>query len=175
MKSPYAKGRAPTWCSSTASTTARNGVLFAGAELSFRGFHTLAIDGPGQGESLRLRNIPARYDYERRQRRRTNTLRAAATSIRLASRSGRTAGRLLRAARGGVRKTIRGLHRGGPHYDYHANWEKRWAAMKKDGNSVATSHFQLPWVLGVADMDAAMENSGSSRSRGWPIRSPAPC
>ena len=38
----------------------------------------------------------------------------------------------------------------GPHFDYHAVWEKRWAAMKKDENSVATSHFQLPWVLGVA-------------------------
>jgi cephalosporin-C deacetylase-like acetyl esterase len=45
----------------------------------------------------------------------------------------------------------------GPHFDYHAVWEKRWEAMKKDGNSVATSHFQLPWVLGVADMDTAME------------------
>ena len=39
-------------------------VLFAGVELAFRGFHTLAIDGPGQGESLRLRNHHARYDYE---------------------------------------------------------------------------------------------------------------
>jgi esterase/lipase len=36
-------------------------------------------------------------------------------------------------------------------------WEKRWAAMKKDHNSVATSHFQLPWVLGVDGMEAAME------------------
>ena len=44
----------------------------------------------------------------------------------------------------------------GPHYDYHAAWEKRWAAMKKDGKSVATSHFQLPWVLGTKDMESAM-------------------
>jgi esterase/lipase len=29
--------------------------------------------------------------------------------------------------------------------------------MKKDHNSVATSHFQLPWVLGTKDMDSAME------------------
>ena len=39
-------------------------VLFAGVELAFRGFHTLAIDGPGQGESLRLRELYARHDYE---------------------------------------------------------------------------------------------------------------
>ena len=47
----------------------------------------------------------------------------------------------------------------GPHYDYHAVWQKRWDAMKKDHNSVATSHFQLPWVLGVksGSMEEAME------------------
>jgi alpha-beta hydrolase superfamily lysophospholipase len=28
----------------------------------FYGFNTLAIDGPGQGGSLRLRNHPSRYD-----------------------------------------------------------------------------------------------------------------
>jgi dienelactone hydrolase len=45
----------------------------------------------------------------------------------------------------------------GPHYDYHAVWLKRWEAMQADGKKVATSHFQLPWVLGVADMEAALE------------------
>src|SRR6266704_1616489 len=39
-------------------------VLFAGLEFARRGFHTLAIDGPGQGESLRLRGLHARHDYE---------------------------------------------------------------------------------------------------------------
>jgi esterase/lipase len=29
--------------------------------------------------------------------------------------------------------------------------------MQADGKKVATSHFQLPWVLGVADMEAALE------------------
>src|SRR5437667_219483 len=33
-------------------------------EFARRGFHTLAIDGPGQGESLRLRGLYARHDYE---------------------------------------------------------------------------------------------------------------
>ena len=45
----------------------------------------------------------------------------------------------------------------GPHYDYHAVWQKRWEAMQKNAKGTATSHFQLPWVLGVADMEAAME------------------
>jgi len=39
-------------------------VLFAGLEFAARGWNTLAIDGPGQGESLRLRGLSARHDYE---------------------------------------------------------------------------------------------------------------
>jgi dipeptidyl aminopeptidase/acylaminoacyl peptidase len=39
-------------------------VLFCGLEFAARGWNTLAIDGPGQGESLRLRNLHARHDYE---------------------------------------------------------------------------------------------------------------
>ena len=35
---------------------------------------------------------------------------------------------------------------------------KRWACDEDSaGDSQATSHFQLPWVLGGSDMDAAME------------------
>jgi cephalosporin-C deacetylase-like acetyl esterase len=45
----------------------------------------------------------------------------------------------------------------GAHYDYHAVWQKRWEVMKASERSSATSHFQLPWVLGVPDMEAAME------------------
>jgi dienelactone hydrolase len=39
-------------------------VLFNGLEFAARGWNTLAIDGPGQGESLRLREMYARHDYE---------------------------------------------------------------------------------------------------------------
>jgi dipeptidyl aminopeptidase/acylaminoacyl peptidase len=39
-------------------------VLFCGLEFAARGWNTLAIDGPGQGESLRLRGMYARHDYE---------------------------------------------------------------------------------------------------------------
>jgi pimeloyl-ACP methyl ester carboxylesterase len=39
-------------------------VLFAGLEFAARGWNTLAIDGPGQGETLRLRELYARHDYE---------------------------------------------------------------------------------------------------------------
>jgi len=39
-------------------------VLFNGLEFAARGWNTLAIDGPGQGECLRLRELYARHDYE---------------------------------------------------------------------------------------------------------------
>jgi len=39
-------------------------VIFAGLDFAKRGINTLAIDGPGQAETLRLRNIHSRYDYE---------------------------------------------------------------------------------------------------------------
>lgn len=42
----------------------RSGPDFAGVEFARRGWNTLAIDGPGQGESLRLRGMYARHDYE---------------------------------------------------------------------------------------------------------------
>ena len=65
LKSPVAKGPAPTVVLFDGLDNCKEmSVLFAGVELAFRGFHTLAIDGPGQGEALRLRRLPSRYDYE---------------------------------------------------------------------------------------------------------------
>ena len=64
MKSPVS-GKAPTVCFFDGlDSTKELSVLFGGVELALRGIHTLAIDGPGQGEALRLQNIPSRPDYE---------------------------------------------------------------------------------------------------------------
>ena len=65
MKSPTAKGKAPTVVFFNGlDGTKEVGVLYGGVELAARGINLLAIDGPGQGEALRLHNIPSRYDYE---------------------------------------------------------------------------------------------------------------
>jgi dipeptidyl aminopeptidase/acylaminoacyl peptidase len=45
----------------------------------------------------------------------------------------------------------------GAHNDYHAVWQKRWAVMQASPNAAATSHFQLPWVLGEPDMESALK------------------
>ena len=159
LKSPTATGRAPTVVLFDGLDNCKEmSVLFAGMELAFRGFHTLAIDGPGQGEALRLRNLPARYDYE---------VPGTAAYEYVASRPDVDPRRvaIMAYSAGGYyapravafEPRYSACVAWGPHYDYHAVWEKRWAAMKKDHSSVATSHFQLPWVLGVADMETAME------------------
>jgi len=159
MKSPYAKGPAPTMVLFDGLDNCKEmSVLFAGLELAQRGYHTLAIDGPGQGEALRLCNIPARYDYE---------VAGTAAYNYVAGRNDVDAKRvaIMAYSAGGYyapraaafEPRYAACVAWGPHYDYHAVWQKRWEVMKKDHNSVATSHFQLPWVLGVDGMEAAME------------------
>ncbi|TMH13668.1 MAG: alpha/beta hydrolase, partial [Betaproteobacteria bacterium] len=63
MKAPGPSGPAPTVVVFDGMDNCKEmSVLFAGLEFARRGFHTLAIDGPGQGESLRLRGLYARHD-----------------------------------------------------------------------------------------------------------------
>ena len=65
MKAPGVTGRAPTVVVFDGMDNCKEmSVLFNGLEFAARGWHTLAIDGPGQGESLRLRELYARHDYE---------------------------------------------------------------------------------------------------------------
>lgn len=65
MKAPGVSMRAPTVVVFDGMDNCKEmSVLFAGLEFAARGWHTLAIDGPGQGESLRLRELYARHDYE---------------------------------------------------------------------------------------------------------------
>ncbi|HEV8518290.1 MAG TPA: alpha/beta fold hydrolase, partial [Burkholderiales bacterium] len=65
MKTSHAAGRAPTVVVFNGMDNCKEmSVLFSGLEFAARGWNTLAIDGPGQGESLRLRELYARHDYE---------------------------------------------------------------------------------------------------------------
>jgi hypothetical protein len=65
VKAERNPGRAPTVVVFDGMDNCKEmSALFAGLEFAARGCNTLAIDGPGQGESLRLRELYARYDYE---------------------------------------------------------------------------------------------------------------
>ncbi|MGZ5090903.1 MAG: alpha/beta hydrolase family protein [Burkholderiales bacterium] len=65
MKAPGVSKRAPTVVVFDGMDNCKEmSVLFNGLEFAARGWNTLAIDGPGQGETLRLREMYARHDYE---------------------------------------------------------------------------------------------------------------
>lgn len=127
--------------------------LFCGLEFARRGWNTLAIDGPGQGETLRTRKIPSRWDYEvpgkaafdyvaGRKEVDTKNIVIMGYSFggycapRIAALDTRYAG---------------GVAFGAMWWDMHA-WLVRSQEQMKKG-SLATSHFQVPWVFGVPDLD----------------------
>ncbi len=159
MKAPVA-GPAPTVVVVNGMDNAKEmSIFFAGLEFARRGMHTLAMDGPGQGESLRLRNIHSRYDYE---------VPGAAAFDYVARRSEVDAKRV----------AIMGYSFGGYYSSRIAAFEKRYAACialsalhwdlagwqqrikeknRNDPKSVAQSNFQFQWVVDAATPDAAIE------------------
>ena len=133
-------------------------VIFAGLEFAKRGMHTLAIDGPGQGETLRFRGIHSRYDYEV---------------------PGRVAYDYVaqRADVDPARVVIMGYSFGGYYSARIAAFEKRYAAgvamtalhwdlagwqqkikekAQAEGSKVAQSNFQFQWVVGAPDTDSSI-------------------
>jgi alpha-beta hydrolase superfamily lysophospholipase len=159
MKSSVPNGRAPTVVVFDGLDNCKEmSVLFAGLELAFRGYHTLAIDGPGQGEALRLRNLFSRYDYEVAGTAAYDYVTARddvdpeRVAIMAYSLGGYYAPRIA-----AFEKRYRACVAWGALFDYHATWAERRKLMQSGGTKLAASHFQLPWVMGVPDMDAAME------------------
>ena len=134
-------------------------VIFAGLDFAKRGINTLAIDGPGQAEALRLRNIHSRHDYE----------------------VPGTAAYEYVAARPEVdpkRVAVMGYSFGGYHAPRIAAFEKRYAAgvafgamhwsiydwvagnkakLAVDPRTSSTSIFQFRWVVGAPDNETALE------------------
>jgi dienelactone hydrolase len=134
-------------------------VIFAGLDFAKRGINTLAIDGPGQAETLRLRNIVSRHDYE-------VPGRAAYDYV---------------AARPEVdpeRVAVMGYSFGGYHAPRIAAFDKRYAAcvafgamhwniydwvagnkakLAVDPRTSSTSIFQFRWVVGAPDNETALE------------------
>lgn len=133
-------------------------VLFAGLEFARRGIHTLAIDGPGQGESLRLRGLSARHDYE---------VAGAAAFDYVASRPDVDAGRavVMGYSFGGyyaVRvaafepRYVAAVALTAPHWDL-AGFQRAVAdRARAAGQTIAQSNFQFRWVVGAADDEAAI-------------------
>lgn len=134
-------------------------VLFAGLEFSRRGFNTLSIDGPGQGEALRLRQIHSRYDYEVAGSAAYDYVAARPdvdpkrVAVMAYSFGGYYAPRIVafepRYAACVVLGTVA--------WDIHAKQLERKRLIETNPKATSQSPFQLPWVLGVKDMEAAVE------------------
>ena len=66
IKSPYAKEKAPLLIVNTGFDGTKEELYFSvGKAAAERGYHCLMFDGPGQGEVIRLQNLPFRYDWEK--------------------------------------------------------------------------------------------------------------
>lgn len=158
MKAPGAGKKPTVVCFDGLDSSKEMSILYIGVELANRGYHTLAIDGPGQGEALRLRSIPSRYDYE---------VPGAAAYDYVVSRADVDAKRVgvMAFSLGGYytprmaafEKRYAAAVAWGAHWDYHAVWVKRRKHMEEGGKNTSSSMFQLPWVMGTPDMDSAME------------------
>lgn len=160
MKAPGAPARAPTVVIFNGMDNCKEmSVVFAGIEFARRGMHTLAIDGPGQGETLRFRGIPSRHDYE---------VPGTAAYEYVAQRADVDPSRVV----------IMGYSFGGYYSGRIAAFEQRYAAgvamtalhwdlaawqlrikekAQAEGTRVAQSNFQFQWVVGAADADAGIE------------------
>ncbi|MFC1491081.1 alpha/beta hydrolase family protein [Nitrospinota bacterium] len=133
-------------------------VLSGGLPLRERGIGVLCVDGPGQGETLRLMKIPSRPDYE-----------AAGTAAfdYLDAREGVDSKRIgiMAVSMGGyyAPRIAAFEHRyaacltWGAHFDYHEVWLHRRNVLEAGGTISSSAIWQLPWVLGRPDMDSAME------------------
>ena len=131
-------------------------VIFAGLDFAKRGINTLAIDGPGQSEPLRLRSIPSRHDYE-------------AAGIPAYD---------FVAARPEVapkRVAVMGYSFGGYHAPRICAFDRRYAACvafgamhwnvhdfvaghnPTDPRKTSASVFQFRWVVGAPDNETALE------------------
>jgi alpha-beta hydrolase superfamily lysophospholipase len=136
-------------------------VLFAGLEFSARGWHTLAIDGPGQGESLRLRGLSARHDYE---------VPGSAAYDFLAARADVDPGRVavMGYSFGGYYaariaafepRYVAGVAFAALHWDLHA-WQLEIRRRQlADPQSTAQSTFHFQWVMGEGTPEAAIEKA----------------
>ena len=159
MRSPKAKGRAPTVVMFDGLDNAKEmSILFGGVEMANRGIHCLAIDGPGQGEALRLRNIVSRYDYEKPATAAYEVISARPdVDPRRIAVMGFSMGGYYAPRVAAMEKRFAACVAWGGHFDYHAAWIKRRKILESGGTNVSAPSFQLPWVLGRPDMDSTMD------------------
>jgi dipeptidyl aminopeptidase/acylaminoacyl peptidase len=134
--------------------------LWGGLALRERGVGVLCIDGPGQGEALRLNGIPSRHDYE---------VPAGAAFDYLSARPDVDPDRigLMAISMGGyyAPRAAAFEHRfaacvaWGAHYDFHDVWSKRATLLQSGGTVAASALWQLAWVMGTPDLESGLKKA----------------
>lgn len=163
MKANNATGRAPTIVVFNGMDNCKEmSVLFAGLEFAAHGWNTLAIDGPGQGESLRLRDMYARHDYEGAGTAAYDFV-AARTDVD-ASRvfvMGYSFGGYYASRVAAFEKRYRGgIAMSALHWDLHG-WQRDIKRRQDaDPNGTPQSAFHFRWIMGcIDDGEAALEKA----------------
>jgi naringenin degradation protein FdeB len=160
MKAPGVSGRAPTVVLFDGMDNCKEmSVIFAGLEFAKRGIHTLAIDGPGQGETQRLRQIHSRPDYEVpgtaayeyvAARPEVDPKRVAVMGY---SFGGYQAPRVVAFEK----RYAACVALGAMHWDLHGWQAEVKARLAQNSKTSFTSNFQFRWVVGAPDNDTALE------------------
>jgi dienelactone hydrolase len=142
-------------------------VLFGGVEIARRGIHTLAIDGPGQGEALRLQGIPSRHDYEVPASAAYEYIgRRPEVDAQRVAVMGFSMGGYYAPRAAAFEPRFAACVAWGGHVDYHESWVRRRKILESGGTKISAPSFQLPWVLGMPDMDACMKKLENYRLAG---------
>ena len=134
-------------------------VIFAGLDFAKRGINTLAIDGPGQSEALRLRQIVSRPDYEVAGRAAYDWVAAQPeVDPKRVSVMGYSFGGYHAPRVAGMDKRYAGcVALGAMLWDLHAWQAEIKARLAADARSSFTSNFQFRWVIGAPDNATALE------------------
>ncbi len=136
-------------------------VIFAGLDFAKRGINTLAIDGPGQSETLRLRRIYSRPDYEVAGRAAYDYVAARReVDPKRVSVMGYSFGGYHAPRVAGMDKRYAGcIALGAMHWEMHAWLTENKAKLDVDARKSSTSIFQFRWVVGAPDDAAALETA----------------
>jgi dienelactone hydrolase len=136
-------------------------VIFAGLDLAKRGINTLAIDGPGQSEALRLRQIYSRPDYEVAGRAAYDYVASRPeVDPKRVSVMGYSFGGYHAPRVAGMDKRYAGcIALGAMHWEMQTWLIESKAKLDVDARKSSTSIFQFRWVVGAPDDVAALETA----------------
>ncbi|MFC1491087.1 alpha/beta hydrolase family protein [Nitrospinota bacterium] len=130
--------------------------LLGTEDLIRRGMSALLVDAPGNGESIRFRNLYLRHDHEAagsaaldylEKRKDVNARRAGVLAVSL--------GGYYAPRNASMEKRFKACVAWGAQWNYQEIWQKRIAAAYKTALSVPGHH--LSWIFNVKTMEEALE------------------